>query len=71
MGAADVMFHIIIFFIYSPVIRELLNKEKGWKRGNNDYESLDVRMNRSKVSSIKMAIFENFFVHNYMYIYMA
>ncbi|XP_055996833.1 uncharacterized protein LOC125683138 isoform X3 [Ostrea edulis] len=31
-----------------PVIRELLNKEKGWKRGTNDYESLDVRMNRSK-----------------------
>ncbi|XP_062587923.1 titin-like, partial [Saccostrea cucullata] len=31
-----------------PVIRELLNKEKGWKRQNNDYESLDVRLNRSK-----------------------
>lgn len=31
-----------------PVIRELLNKEKGWKRETNDYETLDVRMNRSK-----------------------
>lgn len=31
-----------------PVIRELLNKEKGWKRDTNDYDTLDVRMNRSK-----------------------
>lgn len=37
------------FFNYSPVIRELLNKEKGWKRDTNDYDTLDVRMNRSKV----------------------
>lgn len=38
-----------LFFNYSPVIRELLNKEKGWKRDTNDYDTLDVRMNRSKV----------------------
>lgn len=38
-----------LFLNYSPVIRELLNKEKGWKRDTNDYDTLDVRMNRSKV----------------------
>lgn len=37
------------FFNYSLVIRELLNKEKGWKRDTNDYDILDVRMNRLKV----------------------
>lgn len=40
---------LLSFFNYSPVIRELLNKEKGWKRDTNDYDTLDVRMNRSKV----------------------
>lgn len=37
------------FLNYSLVIRELLNKEKGWKRDTNDYDILDVRMNRLKV----------------------
>lgn len=52
------------FFFYSPVIRELLNKEKGWKRDTNDYDTLDVRMNRSKVcEDIYLYIYRYMFIN--------
>lgn len=49
------------FLNYSLVIRELLNKEKGWKRDTNDYDILDVRMNRLKVC-------KDIYIYRYIFI---
>lgn len=61
---ASIILPCFFFFFYSPVIRELLNKEKGWKRDTNDYDTLDVRMNRSKVcEDIYLYIYRYMFIN--------